>query len=350
MAFGFHGTRWRDRRADLVVPLLGLALVLALLASLTLGRYPLPLGEVAWLALTRLPFGDRDAYLDAPWVVVEMVRMPRVLLVTLCGMGLALSGATMQGVFRNPLVSPEVAGVSAGASLGGVLAILMGGSAVAITGAAFACGLLALAAAFTLAQLAGKGGTLALVLSGVIVGGFCSAWVGLAQTLADPHSSLPSMVYWLLGSFAGASYGKVAIMAAVMLVAGVPLLLLGWRINLLSLGGTDARTLGVNVGRLRWGLMGLVALIVAAQVSVSGGIGWVGLIVPHLARMLVGPDHARLLPAAALLGGLYLLAMDDLARCAGAQEIPIGLLTSVVGTPVFAGLFWKTQSKGWSHE
>ncbi len=219
-----------------------------------------------------------------------------------------------------------------------------------IVGLAFACGVFALFVAFSLAKLAGHTSTLALVLSGVIVGGFCSAIVGLMQTLPDPMVKLPSIVYWLLGSFAGATYDKVAIVAAASLFACTLLMALRWRINLLSLGEDDAHALGVNVELLRWGLMGLVALLVAAQVSVSGGVGWIGLIVPYLARMLVGPEHTRLLPTAAFLGGIYLLGMDDLARSATEQEIPIGLLTSVIGTPIFALLFRRTQSKGWSHE
>jgi len=325
------------------------ALILLILFSLTLGRYPVPFADVARIVFTTLP-GAQESSTNAPWVVVEIVRMPRILLVTLCGMGLALSGATMQGVFRNPLVGPEIAGVTSGASLGGVLAILLSWGSLAVVGLAFASGLLALIAAFTLAKLAGRSSTLGLVLSGVIIGGFCSALVGLLQTLADPMTKLPSIVYWLLGSFAGATYEKVVIVAVVTLFAGSLLMALRWRINLLSLGETDAQALGVNVERLRWMLMGLVALLVAAQVSVSGGVGWVGLIVPHLARMLVGPEHTRLLPASAFLGGLYLLGMDDIARSLTEQEIPIGLLTSVVGTPIFAFLFWKTQSKGWANE
>ncbi|BGE88068.1 molybdate ABC transporter permease MolB (plasmid) [Methylosinus sp. 3S-1] len=273
-------------------------LVLLMLFSLTLGRYPVPAAEVARIVLTTAPINAVGHYENAPWVVVEIVRMPRILLVTLCGMGLAMSGAAMQGVFRNPLIGPEIAGVSSGASLGGVAAIMLSWQSLEIVGLAFASGLAALAAAFALAQLSGRGSTLALVLSGVIIGGFCGSLVGLLQTL----------------------------------------------------GETDARALGVDVNALRWALMGLVAVTVAAQVSVSGGVGWVGLIVPHLARMLVGPDHTRLLPASTLLGGVYLLAMDDIARSLTEQEIPIGLLTSAIGAPIFAFLFWKTQSKGWMRE
>ena len=334
-------------RTCLVAPFLLLA---GLVLSLTLGRYPVPMIEILRIVATTSPFNAVRDDTDTNWVVVEIVRMPRILLVTLCGMNLAMAGAAMQGVFRNPLVGPEICGVSAGASFGGVLAIMLGWSAAGMVGLAFAFGLGALVIAFGLAKLAGQTGTLALVLAGVIVEAFFGALVGLAQTMADPQTKLPSIVYWLLGSFAGATYDKVAIVAGVTLVAGTLLLGLRWRINLLSLGEVDAATLGLNVGGLRWSVVALVALLVAAQVSVSGGVGWVGLIIPHLARMLVGPEHSRLLPASAFLGGFYLLAMDDIARSAGEQEIPIGLLTAVIGTPVFALLFWKLQGKGWARE
>lgn len=337
-------------RADVLVVGLFVALILLMLASLTIGRYPVSFGEVVRIVFTTNPVNATGSYEDKAWVAVEIVRMPRILLVTLCGIGLALSGATMQGVFRNPLVGPEIAGVSSGASLGGVIAIVLGWQVFATVGMAFGFGILALLIAFGLATIAGRSSTLALVLSGVIIGGFCSSMIGLVEIIVDPNTKLPSILYWLLGSFVGATYEKVAIVAAVTLLAGSPLLALRWRINLLSLGEHDARALGVNVDVLRWTLMSLVSLIVAAQVSVSGGVGWVGLIVPHIARLLVGPDHMRLLPTAGALGGIYLLAMDDIARTATDQEIPIGLLTSAVGTPIFAYLFWKVQAKNWMRD
>ncbi|EAQ34326.1 ABC transporter permease protein [Nitrobacter sp. Nb-311A] len=334
-------------RSDLLLAILFLILITLMLMSLTIGRYPVPIGKVAQIVFTTLPFNTVGSYDDKSWVAVEIIRMPRVLLVTICGMGLALSGAVLQGVFRNPLVGPEIIGLTSGASLGGVIAIVLGWPTVALVVFAFGSGLLTLFVAFALAALTGRASTLALVLSGVIVGHFCSAIIGLLQTLVDPTVKLPSILYWLLGSFVGATYDKVAIAAAMTLFAGAPLLALRWRINLLSLGEVDARALGVNVDVLRWVLLGLAAMIVAAQVSVSGGVGWVGLIVPHLARLLVGPDHGRLLPTAAVLGGLFLLAMDDMARSLTDQEIPIGLLTNAVGAPVFAFLFWRTQARGW---
>ncbi len=302
----------RNGKADLLIPALFLALLALILFSLTLGRYPVPLRQILHVILTT-PLRARFNYTDVYRVVVEIVRLPRILMVTLCGMGLALSGAAMQGVFRNPLVSPEIAGVSAGASFGGVLAIMLSFSPMGIVSLAFLFGLIALVAAFSLARLARRSGILASSFQ-------ASSWVpssvlssGSASTWPTPRRKLPSIVYWLLGSFVGATYQKLAIVAGMMLFAGTLLIMLRWRINLLSLGDVDAATLGINVEVLRWGIVGLVALIVAAQVSVSGGVGWVGLIMPHLARMIVGPEHTKLLPASAFLGGIYLLGMDDIA-------------------------------------
>ncbi len=338
------------RGAECFAAFLFILLVMLMAASLTIGRYHVPFPDVLRIVFTTSPFATKGDADDISWIVVEIVRMPRILLVTICGMGLALAGAAMQGVFRNPLVGPEIAGVSSGAAVGGVVAIMLSFSQAWVVALAFGAGLLALLAATALATATGRATALALVLAGVIVGGFCGALVSLLEVLADPILKLPSIIYWLLGSFGGATYGKVATAAIPTLVAGIALLLLSWRINLLSLGELDARSLGVRVELLRWSLMALVAVIVAAQVAVSGIVGWVGLIVPHLARMMVGPNHTRLMPTAALLGGIYLLVVDDIARSLTAQEIPIGILTSVIGTPFFALLFWRTQSKGWSRE
>lgn len=335
--------------ADLAIVILFVMLLALMMFSLTIGRYPVAVRRILEIVATT-GLDATHPYTDKEWVVIEIVRMPRILGVMLCGMGLALAGAAMQGVFRNPLVGPEIAGVSAGASFGGVVAIMLSFSVGGIVGMAFGGGLLALAIAFLLAKVTNRSSMLALILAGVIVGGFFSSLTGLAQYVADPDTDLPSIVYWLLGSFVGLDYHKVAILAGVTVVCGSLLMLLRWRINILSLGEVDARALGVNVDRLRWGIIALTALIVAAQVAVSGGVGFVGLVVPHLARMLVGPEHARLLPAAALLGGSYLLAMDDIARSIAPEEIPIGLLTSMVGMPVFAYLFWRMQGRGWNRE
>ena len=295
-------------------------------------------------------FGGPDMDFSDAAIAVRTLRLPRILMATLSGMGLAMAGAAMQGVFRNPLVGPEILGVSSGASFGGVLALSLGLSGgVQLIPFSFLFGLGALTLAFALSRLARQNSTLGLVLAGVVVGGLFGAMTGVVTYLADPESRLPGLVFWLMGSFAQASRDGVAFLALAAIVSTVPLMGLAWRLNILSLGDTDAAALGLKVERLRWILIALVALFVAAQVAVSGGVGWVGLVIPHLGRMLVGPDHGRLLPVSALLGGIYLLAMDTMARTLTPFEIPIGLMTSIVGTPVFAFFFVKLLGRGWTN-
>jgi iron complex transport system permease protein len=337
---------------ELVLGCLAAVLPAMMLLSLTLGVYPVParvVGRVLASLVLPAPL-LQDASAEAQFVVVQVVRLPRVVLATLAGAGLGLSGAALQGLFRNPLVGPDIIGVSAGAACGGVLAILLAWPAPGVVTAAFAGGLLAVVLASGLARLGRGSGLLGVVLAGVVVSAFFSAVLALAEFLADPQATLPSIVYWLMGSFAGADQAKVATLAVPTLAGSVLLLGLRWRLNLLSLGDVDAQALGLRVARLRWAVVALCALLVAAQVSVSGIVGWVGLIVPHLARMLVGPDHRRLLPAAGLLGGVFTLGVDDLARSVADQELPIGLLTALVGTPVFALLFWRAQAGGWRRD
>lgn len=336
-------------RTEIIPWMLAGVMVIIFLMSLNVGRYAIPLHAIISNILTTHPFAHHSAA-DKEWVVIELVRMPRVLAVLLCGMGLGMAGAVMQSVFRNPLVGPEVIGVSSGASLGGVIAILFSFGALATVSCAFLMGMTSLLIVFFLTRQVKQNNILALVLAGVIISGLFNALTGLSQYFADPQTQLPSITYWLLGSFAGVTYEKLALLSAVTLICCSVLLLLRWRINLLSLGDLDALTLGLNVNVLRWSVITLTSLLVTTQVSVSGGVGFVGLIVPHMARIMVGPEHSRLLPASTFLGGIYLLVMDDVARSLAPQEIPIGLITSLIGAPVFAFLFLKVQSKGWSDE
>ncbi|HEY4133326.1 MAG TPA: iron ABC transporter permease [Gemmatimonadaceae bacterium] len=338
------------RRVALVLAALGVALLALVVVSLCLGRYPVALHTVASIlgAALRGAAASSSAWTDTEWIVVTTVRLPRVIVAAIAGAGLGLSGAAVQGLFRNPLAGPQVLGISNGAAWGGVVAILLGGSAFATVGLAFAFAFLALIAVFALDRFSGTRTVLSIVLAGVIVSAFFSALVGLAQYFANPERQLPGIVYWLLGSFAATTSRSAWIISVPSIAAGVILLAIRWRLNLLSLGDADAKALGVRVDALRWSVLTLVTLLVAAQVAVSGTIGWVGLVVPHLARRLVGPSHEDLLPASALLGAIYLLAVDDVARTIAVQEIPIGVLTALIGTPVFALVFWKAQSRGWA--
>ncbi|AHC48701.1 FecCD family ABC transporter permease [Achromobacter xylosoxidans] len=333
--------------------LMALALPASMLAALCVGRYPLPLAHVSSvLAGLALPDGLADwlpAVSGAEQRVVLQVRLPRVLLSVLAGSSLALCGAALQGAFRNPLVGPQILGISSGAAFGGCAAILLFSSLWATLGLAFAGGLLAVAIVYLLGRTQGRATILMLVLAGVVTSAFFSALISLATYFADPNDSLPAIVFWLMGSFATASYVKLAA-AALPIAAGMGLLYaLRFRINVLSLGDEQASAMGIAVEPLRWLLLGCATLVVSASVAVSGTVGWVGLVVPHIARMLVGPDHRALLPASALIGGTYMVWVDTVARSATSAEIPLGVITALIGAPLFAWLLRRTQGGGAHH-
>ncbi|MDQ0213134.1 FecCD family ABC transporter permease [Arthrobacter bambusae] len=340
----------RDQRREpaVVVPigLAALFLVAAGLLALAVGRYSVPLGHVVEILASRLAPVPNEAS-GTEQNVVLLVRMPRILLAALVGGGLALGGAALQAVFRNPLVSPEIIGVSAGASFGGALALLLGLESALLVAGSFAFGLIALAILFLITS--GRGGTpmLMVVLGGVVTGSFFSALVALVTYVADPDTTLPAIVFWLLGSVATATFTKVLVAVIPILGGAVVLLALRWRINVLSLGDDDAAALGVRPRPLRWVVLLAVALIVAGAVAVSGAVSWVGLVIPHLARMWVGPDHRVLLPVSFLLGAAYIVLVDTVARTATAGEIPLGVLTALIGAPVFFLLLRRNRERIW---
>ncbi|CAN2535980.1 putative+ABC+transporter+permease+protein [Methylocapsa aurea] len=344
----------RGPRTSWTTPiLLVVALFLAIIGSLCIGAYPLRFeraAEIVFHLALPIPLPD-----DPPWTireltVVQIIRLPRVLVATLAGLALGMSGAALQGMLRNPLVGPDLVGVSSGAAFGGVLAMLLDWPPAGVVALAFGGGLIAMACAFWLANLVKGGGDGALLLlAGIFIGAFFMSCVGLAQFLAN-DAQLPNMVFWLLGTFTRSDPERVLMLAIPTLLGGALLMLLRWRINLLSLGDLDAATLGVGVRKLRWTIIAVVSLIVASQVSVSGVIGWTGLVVPHCARMLVGPDHRRLLPASALLGALFTLAVDDFTRTILRTEVPTGVVTAMIGTPIVCFLFWKMKAKGWIND
>jgi iron complex transport system permease protein len=313
-----------------------LALVISVLAlgvgSLSLGHYPLPLSEV---------FHQLTHYSPSSGIagqVVWSVRLPRILMALLAGGALGLCGATLQGVFHNPLVDPHIIGVTSGSAFGGTLAILLGLDPMLMMGSTFFFGLSALILVYAIAALQGRENALVLILSGIILSGFFAALVSLIQYQADTEEVLPNIVFWLLGSFATANWHKVWMLAIPVCIAAAILFQLRWRINLLSLSDKDAKAQGVSVVALRRSVLFCCALLVAAQVAVSGSIAWVGLVIPHLARLLVGVDHRRLLPTAFLLGGGFTIIVDDIARTLMQAEIPIGIITALVGAPLFTVL------------
>lgn len=320
-------------RESLVLAALCLLLGGAILLALTAGRFPVA-PQRALAILLSAPFAEDVATIEER--VVLLVRLPRVLLAAIAGAGLAVSGAALQGVFRNPLVAPQILGISPGAAFGGALAILLGFSGAAMVGMSFAMGLAALVVVGLVARVGGRTEILTVILAGLVVGALFGALVSLLQFVADPNGSLPAIVYWLMGSFATATWERLFLALPGLLLGIALLLLLRFRLNLLSLDEAEARSLGVRPEQERWLVFCLVALVVGSQVAVSGIVGWIGLVIPHAARFLVGHDHRALLPASALLGAAFLVVVDTLARTLTAAEIPLGVLTALIGAPVFA--------------
>lgn len=329
------------RRLSLMLALAA-GLCAVMLAALCLGRLGIAPGTVLKIILSRLVPVD-PGWTDLQERIVLLVRLPRILLAAMCGAALAAAGAAMQGVLRNPLVSPHILGVSSGASFGGAVAILLGLTGWALIGAAFVAGSAALVMVGAIARVDGRSGTVTVVLTGVIIAALFSALVSLVQFIADPDSSLPAIVFWLMGSFAAATWRQFGVAAPGLALALALILALRFRINVLSLGEDDARALGLPVERDRWLVFLAVALMEATVVAFAGVVGWVGLVVPHMARFVAGEDHRMLIPASALLGAAYLVAVDTIARTMVASEIPLGVLTAIVGAPVFAALLRRRQ-------
>jgi iron complex transport system permease protein len=322
-------------------------LIAGLLLAFTVGRYPISLGELASVLAAKLS-SHRAAMPAAVESVIFEVRGPRVLAAAMIGAALAVAGTAFQGLFRNPLVSPDILGASSGAALGAVLGIYFSLGIFAIQGLAFGGGLIAVAAVYIIGSMVrSRDPILVLVLTGVVVGALLGAGVGLVKYLADPYNQLPAMTFWLLGSLSATGVADLAPLFGPVALGTVVLVALRWRMNVMSLPEEEARALGVATGPLRIVIVAAATLVTSASVATAGIIGWVGLVVPHLARSLVGPDFARLLPAAAILGGGYLLLIDTLARTAAQVEIPLGILTAVVGTPFFIWLLASMQ-RNWS--
>jgi iron complex transport system permease protein len=323
-------------RNGVFVLLLG-ALFAALLLGLAVGPYPLGFADV--LHATARAVGVDNGAPTPGEIVFGRVRLPRVAAGMLVGAALAGAGTTYQTLFRNPLVSPDILGVATGAGLGAVAGILLSLPVAGIQGLAFVGGLATVGLVYVIAAaLRGHDRTLVLVLGGVVVGALAGACISLVKILADPYDQLPAITFWLLGSLASVKLADLATVAPLVLAGLVPLVLFRWRIGVLSLGDDEARSLGVDVFRLRALVIGAATLMTASVVAVSGVIGWVGLMIPHIARMLVGPNFSRLLPASMLLGASFMLIVDMAARSIARVETPLGILTAVLGAPFFLWL------------
>ena len=316
------------------------ALLALFLLSFVVGRYGVPLGQVVRILLSGvLPL--EQTWTDNMAIAVLNVRLPRILLACLVGCGLSAAGTGYQTVFQNPMAAPDILGASSGACFGAALAILTGQGAVMITVFAFLASLLSVGLVYLVGNHTRGNRVVNLLLAGIMVGSLFSACTSYIKLVADPTNQLPQITYWLMGSLSGTRMGTVRFAAVCMAVGLVPLLLLRWRINLLTLSPDEARAMGVHTDRLRLAVILSSTVLTAAAVSVSGMIGWVGLVIPHLSRRIVGSDCRRLMPMACLFGAAFLLLVDNMARCLTATEIPIGILTAFVGAPFFIYLMVK---------
>lgn len=324
-----------------MLTLLG-CLIFACILSTMLGRYPISLKELWGIAWSKLPFADVEPF----WTPTQEAlflnhRIPRILLSCMVGCCLSTAGACYQGVFQNPMAAPDILGASSGAALGASLAIILGYMNFVVSGFAFVFSLGTVALVIFVGNHARGNRVVGLILAGVMISSLVSSCSSFLKLIADTEEQLPAITYWLMGSFNGADMNDIKLAAIPMVIGLVPIFTLRWRINILSLGDEEARTLGINAKRLRVIIIICSALITAASVAVSGIIGWVGLVIPHMARRMVGNDYKKLIPATMLFGAIFMLLVDNICRNMWATDLPIGILTSFVGAPFFLYLITK---------
>lgn len=333
--------KWNVKWLILVMTLL---LGVTALLALCIGRYWISPQDVIRVFLIKGKMLDQSLS-GMEESVIFTLRLPRILAAILIGSSLALSGAVYQGIFRNPLVSPDMLGVSAGACVGAAAGILLGVGSQLVQLTAFLGGLVAVWLAMFIPKLVRNNTMIILVLSGVIVGGLMTAILGMIKYMADAETELAEITYWQMGSIAKVSMTDLVRIFPVILFATILLLALSWQINILSLGVVEAKTLGINVTRVRTLAILGATLLTASSVSISGTVGWVGLVIPHLGRMIIGDDNRRLLPVACLLGAIFMIVVDTLARVLTSAELPLSILTGLIGAPFYVLLLLKQRTR-----
>lgn len=334
-------TKKSDKGKLLILALLPLIL---LIVSLCIGRYYVNPQTTFSLLLSNF-FPVESIWEPIEELIILKVRLPRVLMALIIGAGLSVSGTAFQSIFGNPLVSPHVLGVSAGAGFGAALGILLSSNVFVIQIMALAFGIGAVMITYLISQRKKASTLFMLVLSGVITGAFFTALISLIKYAADPDDKLPEIVYWLMGSLTGTSINDVIISSPFIIGGMIILVLLRWKINILSLSEEEARSLGIDITKYRLIIIGASTIITAVSVALCGIVGWIGLVIPHVGRMIVGNDHKVLIPASIFLGGFYLLLIDNMSRILTSAEIPLSILTAVIGAPFFAYLLRKTGGR-----
>ena len=330
-------------RANAIIIALAVIMVLLVVISLNIGRYPIP-PDQAFAMLIDKVIPQEQTWTKQAATMFFNVRMPRILLALMVGCCLASAGAAFQGTFQNPLVSPDILGASQGAAFGAALAILMGMGSTMVSVSAFCFSILAVALVLLVSTRAKGNRILVVVLAGVMISSLFSAGVSFTKLVADPQDQLPSITYWLMGSLTGAKLDMTLAMVAIPMVVGLTILfVLRWRINVLTMGDDEAQTMGIDARKIRLFVIVAATLVTASSVAVSGMIGWVGLVIPHLCRMLIGADYRKLMPASMLMGASFLLIVDNISRTVTTAEIPIGILTAFIGAPFFLYLITKKK-------
>jgi len=334
------------RRFRLTVVILGVLLAVAFITSFLIGRYEISISTVIDIFLSKIAQVEEywDGKLD---VVVLGVRLPRIILAILVGGALSVSGASYQTLFKNPLVSPDILGVSAGAGFGAALAMINDANWVVVQGSAFVFGLIAVLVAYGIANLFGGRSITVLILGGIVVSSLFQAMLSIVKTLADTENQLPSITFWLMGSLGRGVNRDVLFMLPTLAVSLLLLFLFRHHVNALAAGEDEARTMGVNVTLVKGVIVAASTLMTVSAVSICGIVGWVGLVIPHLARMFAGASYSRIMVVSFLLGGLFLLCVDDIVRGVPKVEVPLGVLTAIIGTPVFAALLPRLR-RGWT--
>jgi len=333
----------RERSVYLV---LFVVLLVLFFIALSVGRYPVSLDTLFAVAYGKV-FGVDMGVSDTVETVLFQVRLPRIFAAILIGASLSVAGTAYQGIFKNPLVSPDILGATSGAAFGAALAILLSKSTFMIHVSSFLWGLIAVFITYGLSLRVKKSDpTLVLVLTGILVGTLFSSFVSLIKYVADPYDQLPTITFWLMGSLSSITFSDLYLVVIPVLLGAIPLFLVRWRLNVLSFGDEEAMALGIDTKKLRLVVILSSTLMTASVVSISGIIGWVGLVIPHLTRLIVGPNYQVLLPASILTGAIYLLLVDTLARVLLPMEIPLGILTALIGAPFFIYLLTRSR-RGW---
>ena len=346
---GPAGNRWltalRARGGLSAAFILSIVLAVLFVLSFAIGRYPVSPLDVIKVFVSQITHLDIALPEMAATVVME-IRLPRIVAAILVGGSLSIAGASFQGLFRNPLVSPDILGVAAGAGFGAALGILLSGDPLVIQGLAFIFSLVAVGISYAVSRVVRSNPALSLILAGMAIGSLFGAFLSLVKYVADPTDQLPTIVYWLMGSLASVGDEDLLMVAGPMIAGIIVLLLIRWRLNVLAMGEEEALALGVDTKKVRTIVIVCCTMITASAVCISGIIGWVGLVIPHMGRMLVGPCHKKLLPVATLMGAVFLLVIDNLTRTVASVEIPIGILTAIIGVPFFLYLL-MSRKKGW---